>query len=246
MNNIITMGSNSDATMNSREIADLLETQHGNVRISIERLAKRGVIQLPSMQLVEDIQSLSPNNKTQVYIFTGEQGKRDSIIVVAQLSPEFTARLVDRWQALEVQVRKPVIDLSDPAFLRTALLNYTEKVIALENKVDALTPRAAVADRLEGSTGLFSIRDAAKALKMPERKFINWLLMNKWMYRDQKHRLRGYAAAMPKYIEHKPTPLPTPDDPDHVGLQAMITPAGLTKLADIFNIEQEVDFAEAA
>ena len=31
------------------------------------------------------------------YIFSGEQGKRDSIVVVAQLSPEFTARLVDRW-----------------------------------------------------------------------------------------------------------------------------------------------------
>lgn len=35
------------------------------------------------------------------YVFSGEQGKRDSIIVVAQLSPEFTARLVDRWQELE-------------------------------------------------------------------------------------------------------------------------------------------------
>ena len=34
------------------------------------------------------------------YIFSGEQGKRDSIVVVAQLSPEFTARLVDRWQEL--------------------------------------------------------------------------------------------------------------------------------------------------
>ena len=27
-------------------------------------------------------------------------GKRDSYIIVAQLSPEFTARIVDRWQAL--------------------------------------------------------------------------------------------------------------------------------------------------
>lgn len=31
------------------------------------------------------------------YIFSGEQGKRDSIVVVAQLSPEFTARLVARF-----------------------------------------------------------------------------------------------------------------------------------------------------
>ncbi|MBK5927091.1 hypothetical protein CCR87_07015 [Rhodobaculum claviforme] len=30
-------------------------------------------------------------------------GQRDTYIVVAQLSPEFTARVVDRWQELEVQ-----------------------------------------------------------------------------------------------------------------------------------------------
>jgi hypothetical protein len=44
------------------------------------------------------------------YRFTGEQGKRDSIVVVAQLSPEFTARLVDRWQELEGE-RRPMTRL---------------------------------------------------------------------------------------------------------------------------------------
>ena len=51
--------------------------------------------------------------------FPGEQGKRDSIVVVAQLSPEFTARLVDRWQELEAQVAKPALpDFSNPAEAR--------------------------------------------------------------------------------------------------------------------------------
>lgn len=35
-------------------------------------------------------------------------GKRDSYVIVAQLSPEFTARLVDRWQALEAAIPKPL------------------------------------------------------------------------------------------------------------------------------------------
>ena len=52
------------------------------------------------------------------YVFSGEQGKRDSIIVVAQLSPEFTARLVDRWQELEAQVRQPAIPQTLPEALR--------------------------------------------------------------------------------------------------------------------------------
>ncbi len=45
-----------------------------------------------------------------VFNFTGDKGKRDSIVVVAQLSPEFTARLVDRWQELEAENVEPKED----------------------------------------------------------------------------------------------------------------------------------------
>lgn len=117
--------------------------------------------------------------------------------------------------------------------------------LQLECKVDELKPRAAVADRLTGSDGLLSIRDAAKSLKMKERAFVVWLLENKWLYRDMKGRLRGYSDKTPKYVDHKVTPIPTIDDADKVSLQAMITPAGLTRLADIFNVEAEV-YQEAA
>lgn len=49
-------------------------------------------------------------------------GKRDSYVVVAQLSPEFTARLVDRWQELEEQVTSTSIipDFSNPAIAARA------------------------------------------------------------------------------------------------------------------------------
>ncbi|MGL3229571.1 Rha family transcriptional regulator, partial [Pseudomonas aeruginosa] len=86
------------ATMTSREIADLVGSRHDNVRVTIERLAERGVIALPAMQ-----EKPTAGRPTQEYVFTGDQGKRDSIIVVAQLCPEFTAQLVDRWQELEQQ-----------------------------------------------------------------------------------------------------------------------------------------------
>ena len=36
-------------TMTSRDIAELVESRHDSVRLSIERLAERGVIQLPSL-----------------------------------------------------------------------------------------------------------------------------------------------------------------------------------------------------
>ncbi|WP_198651840.1 hypothetical protein [Salinicola sp. RZ23] len=40
-------------------------------------------------------------------LFKGEQGKRDSTYVVAQLGPKSIARSVDRWQELERQVSQP-------------------------------------------------------------------------------------------------------------------------------------------
>jgi phage regulator Rha-like protein len=86
-------------TMTSQEIADLVESRHDNVRTSIERLAEKGVIRLPAMQDAETINNLGFKQNIKVYCL----GKRDSYVVVAQLSPEFTGRLVDRWQELEAR-----------------------------------------------------------------------------------------------------------------------------------------------
>lgn len=94
------------ARMTSSEIAELVGSRHDNVKVTIERLAKKGVIRLPAMQDFEKINNLGLKTNVGVYIFEGEQGKRDSIIVVAQLCPEFTARLVDRWMELEEQIKQ--------------------------------------------------------------------------------------------------------------------------------------------
>ncbi|MEF9874731.1 MAG: Rha family transcriptional regulator [Glutamicibacter sp.] len=88
--------SKSGPSVTSREIAELVESRHDDVKRSIERLVVRGVITSPPMA-----EKPTAGRPVAEYIFTGEQGKRDSIVVVAQLSPEFTARLVDRWLELE-------------------------------------------------------------------------------------------------------------------------------------------------
>lgn len=91
-------------TMSSLEIAELVKSRHSDVKRSIERLAKSAIIQLPPTAFLEKISNLGIPMKREVYVFTGEQGKRDSVVVVAQLCPELTALLVDRWQELEKKV----------------------------------------------------------------------------------------------------------------------------------------------
>ncbi len=70
--------------MNSIDIAALVGKRHDNVKRTIETLIERGVITSPQIE-----EKPTAGRPTTVYVFEGEKGKRDSIIVVAQLSPEF-------------------------------------------------------------------------------------------------------------------------------------------------------------
>ena len=93
--------------MTSIEIANMVEKRHDNVKRTIETLAEQSVISLPQIEEIK-IQRERRLETSQAYIFEGEKGKRDSIVVVAQLSPQFTARLVDRWAELEQRLLAPV------------------------------------------------------------------------------------------------------------------------------------------
>ncbi|POQ03671.1 Rha family transcriptional regulator [Pseudomonas syringae] len=88
-------------TMSSLEIADLVRSRHDKVKQSIERLVERGTISQPPM-------GDGPRSANGVVVQEYHVCKRDSFVVVAQLSPEFTAALVDRWQELEEQATRPM------------------------------------------------------------------------------------------------------------------------------------------
>lgn len=103
-------------TMTSQQIAELVGKRHDNVKRLIDNLADKGVIRLPQIEDVRNHQE----QLVKTYVFSGEQGKRDSIIIVAQLSPEFTAKLVDRWAELERQVQQPQIPQSFAEALQLA------------------------------------------------------------------------------------------------------------------------------
>ena len=92
-------------TMSSEEISVLLDSRHDKVKQSVDRLVERGVISQPPM--VDGIKAANGVTPKKYLL-----EKRDSFIVVAQLSPEFTAKLVDRWQELELEAiqDKPVMD----------------------------------------------------------------------------------------------------------------------------------------
>ncbi|EMV2610554.1 Rha family transcriptional regulator, partial [Escherichia coli] len=137
--------------MTSIEIAELVGKRHDNVKRTIETLAKNGVIRLPQIEVSERINNLGFNVQYEHYVFEGEQGKRDSIVVVAQLSPEFTARLVDRWRDLEeaaVNIPKTL-----PEALRLAA-DLAEQKMQLENQLAIAAPKVEFADRVGEASGI--------------------------------------------------------------------------------------------
>lgn len=104
-------------SMTSQQIADLVGSRHDNVKRTILSLNTAGVIQLPQREEVKN----DRGQTVVLYRFTSEQGRIDSIVVVAQLSPEFTGALVKRWDELEKQVaQQPQIPQSFAEALQLA------------------------------------------------------------------------------------------------------------------------------
>ncbi|CAJ0896217.1 hypothetical protein R77569_04575 [Ralstonia mannitolilytica] len=211
--------------MTSQEIAELVEKRHDNVKRTIESLVNQGVIESPQ---VEEIPTAT--RPAAVYVFTGERGKRDSIVVVAQLSPEFTARLVDRWQELETGVA--ALPKSLPEALRLAA-DMAEQKAKAEAALALAAPKAEALDRIATADGSMCVRDAAKALQLRPIDLTRWLQAHGWVYRRQGNaQLLGYQDKVQTgYLEHKVTVVSRTDGTEKVVEQVRVTPKGLARLA---------------
>lgn len=178
----------------SIEIAELVSSRHSDVKRSIERLADRDVIRRPPMAFVERINNLGHAVKVETYNFEGEDGKRDSIVVVAQLSPEFTARLVDRWQELE-KGQPAKIPQTFAEALRLAAEMEEEKE-RLQIQLTEAAPKVAFVDRYVTASGSMTFRQLAKLLEAKEPELRLFLIESRIMYR-----LSGVLTPYSQHIE---------------------------------------------
>lgn len=144
--------------MSSREIAELVERRHDNVKRTIETLADKGVIAFPQTEY-------KPTAGRTATVYHLE--KRDSFVVVAQLSPEFTARLVDRWQELEAQVYAaptPAIDVNNKAQLQLIAMQLIEVNQRQEQQIKAMKEDVDALERIAKADGTLTLTEVAKNL----------------------------------------------------------------------------------
>jgi phage regulator Rha-like protein len=160
MNEPIPVAANQPLTMTSLEIAELVGARHDSVKRTIERLAENGVIALPPL-----VEKPDTGGRPGTYYVFDLAHKRDSFVVVAQLSPEFTAALVKRWDGLEQKVAKTQIVLPQnlSEALRLAADLNDQKNAALARAEEAERTKALIGSRREATAMATASREARRA-----------------------------------------------------------------------------------
>ena len=208
-------------TMSSREIAALVQSKHGDVKRSAERLNAAGLLTAPLAQF--DFEH--NGNVYQEYRFN----KRDSLVLVARLSPEFTAAVVDRWQELE---NKSAIPQTLPEALRLAA-DMAEQNAQLAHKVQQDAPKVAFVEHYVEAGGAKSLRETAKILNMPEKAMIDALLRDKVLFR-QSGNLLPHALRQREGLFTVKTGT---SDFGHAYTQTRVTPRGVEWIAQRYASE---------
>ena len=174
-------------TMNSEELASLLNLRHDNVRQAAINLKSHGIITFTEI-------SVKGNGRPKLIMQFDE---RNSIVIAAKLNDKLLAAVVDRWKELE-KSNQPSI----PQTYAAALLEAGRLAQALEEtsaKLIEAQPKVEYHDTVLDSTNGITTSEIAAELGMSAQK-LNKILAKKmiqkkvggrWLLRA-KHLNQGY------------------------------------------------------
>jgi len=131
----------------------------------------------------------------------------------------------------------PMQVLNDPVAMRGLLLNYTEKVLTLENQVQEMKPDVDALHRIAKSDGGTCITTAAKDLQTRPKDLFTYLSAKGWIYRRAggKSWLAYQSKIQSGLLEHKVTVVTRGDGSEKTVEQVLVTPKGLAKLSQLLN-----------
>ena len=116
--------------------------------------------------------------------------------------------------------------LDDPAALRGLLLNYTERVLKLEQKIEEDKPKVTFFDKFVNADGLYGLQNAARAIGAKPNKFVQWLKRKYLFYQGNA------LVARARYIQMGIFEVKTTIVDDKARPRTYITPKGLKYLAE--------------
>lgn len=167
----------AEATMSSREIAEICEARHNDVIATIERLINEEVLRL-GRNTARAHQADGGGRPTMVYDLT----KRDCLVVISGYSAALRAKIIDRWMALEAAAPALALPQSFADALRLAA-DQQDVIAAQAQQLAAAAPAVEFVERYADSTGTKGFREVAKLLRANESDFREFLIDQKIMYR---------------------------------------------------------------
>lgn len=136
-----------------------------------------------------------------------------------------TIRKTGKYEALS-----PEQVVANALIVANNLLQQKEKLLQEATyTIESQKPKVAAHDLLINTTDLVSMRVCAKEIKVPEKKFISYLLENGFLYRDGMGKLIPYAKPKVNGLFDVKT-IFSPDG-QHTYYQTMVTPEGLAYFA---------------
>jgi phage antirepressor YoqD-like protein len=124
----------------------------------------------------------------------------------------------------------PKTDLEKKLIVAQAIQILQEEIEVLKKQNKAMLPKADYYDALVDSNALMSFRDTCHELKVKEKKFVQYLIEKKYIYRDTEGKIRPYADKM-NYFEVKDFIA----DTGFVGFHTLITIKGKEHFKEIVN-----------
>lgn len=219
-------------TMTSLEIAEVIGMRHADVMRSIRNMEEAWAKVSERNFALSSYKQSQPNGgykDVPCYVLN----KTECLYVATKFNDEARAKLVLRWEELENQVRKSEIvmpNFSNPAEAARAWADQYERNLALEanNKElkeenQTLAPKGEYFDDLVARNLLTNFTKVAHQLNIKRKTFIEWLIRDKFIYRDQKNKLVPYAKYAHTYFHINDT---KGKYSKWAGNQTLITPEG--------------------
>ncbi|MEX9843299.1 phage antirepressor KilAC domain-containing protein [Providencia rettgeri] len=248
MNTLTT--TNQVVTMSSREIAELTGKNKADVHVDVWNMLSQlysinkddGKIHHVKNQQVNLIDGIIVSFDVRGYVSEFNLDRYHTEVLVTGYDLKRRAAVIKRWYDLETGKAKPAIDpmvaLNDPAFLRDALISYTEKVMHLEHQVEEMKPDVDALTRIAKAEGSLCVTDAAKQLQVNPKKLFDLMSHSKWIYRRIGSVWIGYQDKIQQgLLEHKVSVVKSRTGEDKQVSQVRVTAKGLSKLAKLLSVE---------
>lgn len=230
----------SEMTSVSKQATSVLPCNRGNVEAKkILEAFEKGKTVRKTMTVKEVAEALGVTERTVQRHIKAIRSNLDHVVGVKNgvqtLVSEAEVTLIKK--KIELSGRSDAVDvgmlpktrLEKQLLIRQAIQLQDELITELEAENEQLKlenaetkPKADYYDALVDKSAATSFRDTAKELGIPERKFIEALLADKYVYQNQKRKLNAYA----RFIQEGLFTVKEWQAADRTGVQTLVTVKG--------------------